>query len=92
VLRQYQKGLPHLGFKLVSSGILKTDMNKKIKALDVTVYPDIEKFHLVPSKDPKKVSEMIYQKYSDYFSSHTLEIDLRSEAQRYYFKFFSKNT
>ena len=36
MLLQYQKDLPKLNFKLISPGILSTDMNKKIKALDVS--------------------------------------------------------
>jgi benzil reductase ((S)-benzoin forming) len=81
MLLQYQKDLPKLNFKLISPGILSTDMNKKIKALDVTLYPDMSKFHQTPAVDPQKASELIYQKYRDYFHSDKLEIDLRNEAE-----------
>ena len=77
---QYQKDLPMLKFKLISPGILSTNMNKKIKALDVSLYPDMDKFHQTPAEDPRKASEMIYQGYRDYFSRNQLEIDLRSEG------------
>ena len=79
MLLQYQKDLPKLNFKLVSPGILSTDMNKKIKALDVTLYPDMIKFHQQQAVDPQKASDLIYQKYSDYFCSDKLELDLRNE-------------
>ena len=81
MLLQYQKDLPKLNFKLISPGILSTDMNKKIKALDITLYPDMSKFHQTSAVDPQKASELIYQKYSDYFKSDKLEIDLRNEAE-----------
>ena len=81
MLLQYQKDLPKLNFKLISPSILSTDMNKKIKALDVTLYPDMSKFHQKPAVDPQKASELIYQKYSDYFRSDKLEIDLRNEVE-----------
>ena len=81
MLLQYQKDLPKLNFKLISPGILSTDMNKKIKALDVALYPDMSKFHQTPAVDPQKASELIYQKYRDYFKSDKLEIDLRNEAE-----------
>jgi len=81
MLLQYQKDLPKLNFKLISPGILSTDMNKKIKALDVALYPDMSKFHQTPAVEPQKASELIYQKYRDYFHSDKLEIDLRNEAE-----------
>ena len=81
MLLQYQKDLPKLNFKLISPGILSTDMNKKIKALDVALYPDMSKFHQTPAVDPQKASELIYKKYRDYFHSDKLEIDLRNEAE-----------
>jgi len=81
MLLQYQKDLPKLNFKLISPGILSTDMNKKIKALDVALYPDMSKFHQTLAVDPQKASELIYQKYRDYFHSDKLEIDLRNEAE-----------
>ena len=81
MLLQYQKDLPKLNFKLISPGILRTDMNKKIKALDIALYPDMSKFHQTPAVDPQKASELIYQKYFDYFKSDKLEIDLRNEAE-----------
>ena len=78
---QYQKDLPKLNFKLISPGILSTDMNKKIMALDVVLYPDMNKFHKIPAVNPKKASELIYQKYLDYFNNNNLEIDLRNDDQ-----------
>ena len=56
-------------------------MNKKIKALDITLYPDMKKFHQIPAIDPQKASELIYQKYRDYFNNDKLEIDLRNDAE-----------
>ena len=76
---QYQKDLPKFNFKLISPGILSTGMNKKIKALDVVLYPDMGKFHQTPADDPQKASELIYKKYRDYFNNNNLEIDLRNE-------------
>ena len=81
MLLQYQKDLPNLNFKLISPGILSTDMNKKIKTLDVKLYPDMKKFHLTPAVDPGKASKLIYEKYRDYFRSDKLEIDLRDEKE-----------
>ena len=81
MLLQYQKDLPKLNFKLISPGILSTDMNKKIKALDITLYPDMKKFHQIPAIDPQKASELIYRKYRDYFNNDKLEIDLRNDAE-----------
>ena len=81
MLLQYQKDLPQLHFKLIIPGILSTDMNKRIRALDVSLYPDMNKFHQTAAVDPKKASELIYKKYRDYFQSDNLEIDLRNEAE-----------
>jgi benzil reductase ((S)-benzoin forming) len=81
MLLQYQKDLPKLNFKLISPGILSTDMNKKIKALDVVLYPDMVKFHQTPAVDPQKASELIYLKHRDYFNNDRLEIDLRNEEE-----------
>ncbi len=81
MLLQYQKDLPKLNFKLISPGILNTAMNKKIKSLDVGLYPDMSKFHQTQALDPQKASALIYQKYRDYFNSDKLEIDLRNEAE-----------
>ena len=81
MLLQYQKDLPKLNFKLISPGILNTAMNKKIKSLDVGLYPDMNKFHQTPAVDPQKASELIYQKYRDYFNINKLEIDLRNEKE-----------
>ena len=81
MLLQYQKDLPKLNFKLISPGILNTAMNKKIKSLDVALYPDMNKFHQTQALDPQKASALIYQKYRDYFNSDKLEIDLRNEAE-----------
>ena len=81
MLLQYQRDLPTLNFKLISPGILSTNMNKKIKAIDVSLYPDMSKFHQSPAVNPQKASELIYQKHRDYFNSDKLEIDLRNEAE-----------
>ena len=81
MLLQYQKDLPKLNFKLISPGILNTAMNKKIKSLDVGLYPDMNKFHQTLALDPQKASALIYQKYRDYFHSDKLEIDLRNESE-----------
>ena len=79
MLLQYQKELPNLKFKLISPGILKTNMNKKIKTLDVTLFPDMKKFHQTEATDPQKASDLIFKKYHDYFSCDEVEIDLRNE-------------
>ena len=81
MLLQYQKDLPKFNFKLISPGILSTGMNKKIRALDISVFPDMNKFHQKPAADPQKASDLIYQKYSDYFRSAKLEIDLRNDVE-----------
>lgn len=78
---QYQKDLPKLKFKLISPGILSTAMNKKIKAQDISLYPEMRKFHDTPAVSPDKASELIYKKYHDYFKSEKLEIDLRDEVE-----------
>ena len=67
--------------KLISPGILNTAMNKKIKSLDVGLYPDMNKFHQTLALDPKKASELIYQKYNDFFQCDKVEIDLRNEKE-----------
>ena len=79
MLLQYQKDLPKLNVKLISPGILSTKMNKKIKSLDVGLYPDMSKFHQTPAVNPQKASDLIYQKHRDYFNSDKLEIDLRNK-------------
>ena len=56
-------------------------MNKKIKAIDPALYPDMNKFHQIPATNPQKASELIYQKHRDYFNCDKLEIDLRNEAE-----------
>ena len=81
MLLQYQRDLPTLNFKLISPGILSTNMNKKIKAIDVSLYPDMSKFHQLQAVNPQKASELIYKKHHDYFNSDKLEIDLRNEAE-----------
>ena len=81
MLLQYQKDMPKLNFKLISPGILKTDMNKKIKAVDVALYPDMKKFHQTPAVEPKKAAELILRNFSKYFSNEELEIDLRNEQE-----------
>lgn len=81
MLLQYQKDMPKLNFKLISPGILKTNMNKKIKATDVALYPDMKKFHQTPAAEPKKAAELIFRKFSKYFRSEELEIDLRNEQE-----------
>ena len=81
MLLQYQKDMPKLNFKLISPGILKTDMNKKIKAVDVALYPDMKKFHQTPAVEPKKAAELILRNFNKYFRSEELEIDLRNEQE-----------
>ena len=81
MLLQYQKDLPQLHFKLISPGILNTAMNKKIKSLNVDLYPDMNKFHQTLAVDPEKASKLIYKKYRDYFHNDKLEIDLRNEKE-----------
>jgi benzil reductase ((S)-benzoin forming) len=81
MLLQYQKDLPILNFKLIIPGILNTDMNKKIKALDIKSYPDMSKFHQMPAVNPQKASELIYKNYRNYLNSEKLEIDLRNDAE-----------
>ena len=81
MLLQYQKDLPKLNFKLISPGILSTDMNKKIKALDVNLYPDMNKFHNTVAVDPQKASELIFQKHLLYLNCNKSEIDLRNEKE-----------
>ncbi len=81
MLLQYQKDLPKLKFKLISPGILSTDMNKKIKALDIKMYPDMSKFHQTSAANPQKASALIYKHYRDYLNSDELEIDLRNDPQ-----------
>ena len=81
MLLQYHKDFPKLNFRLISPGVLNTYMNKKIKALDVKLYPDMSKFHQTPAVNPKKAAELIYQKHCDYFKSNELEIDLRNEVE-----------
>ena len=76
---QYEKDLPKLKFKLISPGILSTNMNKQIKALDVFLYPDMNKFHQTNAVQPKKAAEFIYQNYSDYFDREKIEFDLRND-------------
>ena len=56
-------------------------MNEKIKDLEVSIYPDMKKFHLSPAVDPQKASKLIYQKYDGFFRTDTLEIDLRNEDE-----------
>ncbi len=81
MLLQYQKDFPELNFKLISPGILSTNMNKQIKSLDVFLYPDMKKFHQTKAEDPQKASELIYKKYRNYFDREDIEIDLRSEDE-----------
>lgn len=78
---QYQKDLPKLNFILISPGILRTNMNKKIKALNVDLYPEMIKFHKTPAVDPQKASDFIYQNYQKFFKVDKLEFDLRNEVQ-----------
>ena len=56
-------------------------MNKKIKAADVTLYQDMKKFHQIPAAEPSKAAELIFRKFSKYFRSEELEIDLRNEQE-----------
>ena len=62
MLLQYQKDIPKLNFKLISPGILRTEMNKKIKSVDVNIYPDMKKFHQTPAEEPQKAAELIFRK------------------------------
>ena len=78
---QYQKDLPKLKFKLISPGILSTKMNKKIKSQNISLYPEMKKFHETPAVAPSKASKLIYEKYCYYFKSENLEFDLRDEAE-----------
>ena len=78
---QYQKDMTNLNFKLISPGILNTNMNKKIREIDIESYPDMRKFHKTAAVDPQKASELIYKKIFDYFNSDKLEIDLRQEDE-----------
>ena len=78
---QYQKDLPKLNFILISPGILRTNMNKKIKALNVDLYPEMIKFHKTPAVDPQKASDLIYQNYQKFFKVDKLEFDLRNEVE-----------
>ena len=84
MLLQYQKDTPNFNFRLISPGILRTEMNVKIRALDVTLYPDMTKFHQNPAIDPQIASDLIYQNFAGYFRSDKLEIDLRDEVERLY--------
>lgn len=81
MLLQYQKDLPHLNFKLISPGILNTKMNRKIKNLDVNLYPEMKKFHEIEAADPQKAAALIFKFYDEYFKRDELEIDLRNESQ-----------
>ena len=81
MLLQYQKDIPKLNFKLISPGILRTKMNKKIKSVDVNIYPDMQKFHQTPAEEPQKAAELIFRKFNDYFKREELEIDLRNEKE-----------
>ena len=81
MLLQYQKDLPKLNFKLISPGILSTNMNKKIRALDVNLYPDMNKFHNTVAVDPQKASDLIFQKLHVYLNCDKSEIDLRNEKE-----------
>ena len=56
-------------------------MNKKIKSVDVNIYPDMQKFHQTPAEEPQKAAELIFRKYRDYFKREELEIDLRNEKE-----------
>ena len=42
-------------------------MNKRIRALDGALCPDMSKFQQTPVVNPQKASELIYKKYCDYF-------------------------
>ncbi len=81
MLLQYKKDLPNLNFKLISPGILKTKMNKKIKDLDIKIFPDMNKFHQILAVDPQKASELIYKNHVCFFNRNELEIDLRNEEE-----------
>ena len=53
----------------------------KIKAQDNKLYTEMKKFHETIASPSQKSSELIYKKYSGYFQSEKLEIDLRDEAE-----------
>ena len=63
MLLQYQKDMTDLNFKLISPGILNTNMNKKIRKIDIELYPDMRKFHQTLAVDPQKASELIYKNF-----------------------------
>lgn len=50
-----EKKLPELNFKLISPGILRTRMNKKIKNLDIALYPDLNKFCKITPVYPQNI-------------------------------------
>ena len=81
MLLQYQMDLPKLNFKLITPGILSTNMNKKIRALDVNLYPDMNKFHNTVAVDPQKASDLIFKKLHIYLNCDKSEIDLRNEKE-----------
>ena len=81
MLLQYQKDMTDLNFKLISPGILNTNMNKKIREVDIDSYPDMRKFHQTSAVDPQKASELIYKNFVEYFKIDRLEIDLRNEGE-----------
>ena len=62
-------------------------MNKKIKALNVDLYPEMIKFHNTPAVDPQKASDLIYQNYQKFFKIDKLEFDLRNEVEWWFLNF-----
>ena len=62
---QYQKDLPKLNFKLISPGILKTKMNKKIKELEKNEKLDKNLLRFLTVKFKKLDLETDYFKKSD---------------------------
>ena len=79
MLLQYQKDLPKLSFKLISPGILSTKMNKKIKVQDISLFPDMRKFHQTTAEHPSKAAELIYKNHKKYLEARNTEIDLRND-------------
>jgi benzil reductase ((S)-benzoin forming) len=80
LILQYQKDLPKLFFRLISPGILKTQMNNDIKNSDIEIFPDMLKFHQTTASNPEKASGFIHDNYESYLSKDCMEIDLRNEV------------
>ena len=48
-------------------------MNKEIKSLEVSLYPDMSKFHQTAAADPQKASDLIYKRYNHFFDKLLLK-------------------